>query len=277
MNHRLSPSSNSQVVIRAELPIEKISFGVNLECSDCTSIEPVMSQPKRPKKAHTRPWFQRCSYTVMREVFRIKAILFFGIRCFGRENFPADGGALICANHQSNLDPPLVGMMANRRMNYLAKKTLFLHQPLKWAIEHLDAIPIDRDGMGLGGVKETIRRLRRDEMVLIFPEGQRTFDGEMTPLMPGICALARRTGVPLVPVGMDGAFQAWRRGTSIPLPTRVWMVVGAPITKDEYAGLSDGELIQLLDQRIRTCFDEARSRRQGSYVNLNGPVDLNKA
>ena len=55
------------------------------------------------------------------------------------------------------------------------------------------------------------------------------------------------------------------------------MVVGAPITKTEYAGLSDAALIQLLEQRIRTCFDEARSRRQGSYINLHPPVDLNKA
>ncbi|MDG2013250.1 MAG: lysophospholipid acyltransferase family protein [Pirellulaceae bacterium] len=237
-----------------------------------------MPQPKRTKKnAQTRSWLQRCSYTVMREAFRIKGILFLGVRCFGREHFPQDGGVLVCANHQSNLDPPLVGMMANRRMNYLAKKTLFLHQPLKWVIEHLDAIPIDRDGMGLGGIKETIRRLRRGEMVLIFPEGQRTFDGEMTPLMPGICALARRTGVPLLPVGMDGAFQSWRRGTSVPLPTRVWMVVGAPITKDDYAGLSDAELVELLDERIRLCFDEARARRQGSYISPSEPVDLNKA
>lgn len=218
------------------------------------------------KNETKRPWTQRFTYAVMREVFRLKGVLFLGVRCLGRENFPDEGGALVCANHQSNLDPPLVGMMAKRRMNYLAKKTLFLHQPLKWIIEHLDAIPIDRDGMGFGGIKETIKRLRRGEMVLIFPEGQRTFDGEMTPLMPGICALARRTGAPLVPVGFDGAFQSWRRGTVVPWPSRIWMVVGKPITKKDYAGLGDDELVALLDQRIRACFEEARHRRNGTYV-----------
>ncbi|MGI9517739.1 MAG: lysophospholipid acyltransferase family protein [Pirellulaceae bacterium] len=208
-----------------------------------------------------RPWSQRASYTVMRQVFRLMGIFVLGVRGFGRENFPDNGGALVCANHQSNLDPPLVGMLSNRRMNYLAKKSLFTKQPLKWVIEHLDAIPIDRNGMGLGGIKETIRRLRRGEQVLIFPEGQRTFDGEMVPLMPGFCALARRTGVPLVPVGFDGAFQSWPRGTMIPKPSRIWMVVGKPITEEDYQSITDEELQQLLDDRIRDCFEQARAHR----------------
>ena len=67
----------------------------------------------------------------MRQVFRMIGIAMFGYRCFGRDNLPETGGALICANHQSNLDPPLIGMNSNRRMNYLAKKTLFDAQPLK--------------------------------------------------------------------------------------------------------------------------------------------------
>jgi 1-acyl-sn-glycerol-3-phosphate acyltransferase len=220
------------------------------------------SARKTSDQPFRRRWSQRLSYTVMRQVFRLCGIFGLGIRCFGRHNFPASGGALVCANHQSNLDPPMVGMMANRRMNYLAKKTLFHHQPLKWIIEHLDAIPIDRDGLGIGGIKETIRRLRRGEMVLIFPEGQRTFDGEMVPLMPGICALARRTGVPLVPVGFDGAFHAWRRGTPFPRTSRVWMVVGKPIGKEDYESLDDEQLVQLLEARIRECFRQARQHRQ---------------
>jgi len=211
--------------------------------------------------ASQRHWTQHASYAVMRVWLRMTAMFGLGIRCFGRQNFPDEGGALVCANHQSNLDPPLVGMMTNRRMNYLAKKTLFDHQPLKAFIEHLDAIPIDRSGMGIGGIKETIRRLRRGEIVLIFPEGQRTFDGEMTQLMPGVCALARRTRVPLVPVGFDGAFQSWPRGTLIPKPSRVWMVVGKPINEAEYKDLTDPELVKLLGERIQSCFEQAQQYR----------------
>jgi len=208
-----------------------------------------------------RHWTQRASYSVLRQVLRVSGMVGLGVRCFGREHFPREGGALVCANHQSNLDPPLVGMMSNRRMNYLAKKQLFEKQPLKWLIEHLDAIPIDREGLGIGGVKETIRRLKRGEMVLMFPEGQRSYDGEMTSLMPGFCALAKRTRVPMVPVGFDGAHDSWRRGTPLPRMAPIWMVVGEPIVPDQYDGKSNEELIELLDQRIRDCFSEARSRR----------------
>jgi 1-acyl-sn-glycerol-3-phosphate acyltransferase len=150
-------------------------------------------------------------------------------------------------------------------MNYLAKKSLFDRQPLRWLIQHLDAIPIDRSGMGIGGIKETMRRLKRGEYVLMFPEGQRTFDGEMNKLMPGFCALARRTRVPLVPIGFDGAFDAWPRGTLFPKPRRIWMVVGKPITSADYESLSDSELVELLEQRIRQCFDQARASRRHSF------------
>ena len=146
-------------------------------------------------------------------------------------------------------------------MNYLAKKTLFQQQPLKWVIEHLDAIPIDREGMGIGGIKETLRRLKRGEMVLIFPEGQRTFDGEMLPLMPGFCALARRSKVPLVPVGFDGAFQAWPRTRLIPGPGYISMFVGKPIEYSDYQTFSDEELTDALWQRINECFELARAHR----------------
>lgn len=219
---------------------------------------------------------QRASYTVMRQVFRLIGVFGFGIRCFGRENFPKQGGALVCANHQSNLDPPMVGMMANRRMNYLAKKTLFAKQPLKWVIEHLDAIPIDRDGLGIGGIKETLRRLKRGEMVLIFPEGQRTWDGEMTPFMPGFIALARRSRVPLVPVGFDGAFHAWKRGTSLPLPRQITMVVGKPLTEDDYKTMPDEELIAILESRIRDCFVRARQHRTRVRIHTESDAEARR-
>jgi 1-acyl-sn-glycerol-3-phosphate acyltransferase len=215
----------------------------------------------QPAEQFVRPFAQRASYAVLRQLFRVVAFVCFGVRCYGRENLPETGGALYCANHQSNLDPPLVGLLSNRRMNYLAKKPLFQKQPLKFVIEHLDAIPIDRSGMGLGGIKETIRRLRREEQVLIFPEGKRTFDGEMQALMPGFVALARRTNVPMVPIGMDGAFDAWRRGTMFPKFRRIYLVVGKPFTPAEYENMNDEQMVVELESRIRACFEAARSHR----------------
>ena len=78
-------------------------------------------------------------------------------------------------------------------------------------IQSLDAIPIDRDGLGLGGIKESLRRLKRGEMLLIFPEGRRTDDGEVADFRPGFTALAVRSKVAILPVAIEGAFAAWPR------------------------------------------------------------------
>ncbi len=62
---------------------------------------------------------------------------------------PRHGGMLVCSNHQSHFDPVLVGISFRRRMSYLARKSLFDVPVLSWLIHYLDAIPIERDGMGI--------------------------------------------------------------------------------------------------------------------------------
>ena len=116
----------------------------------------------------------------------LTGILAYGVRYSGRANIPKTGAVLVVSNHQSHLDPTLVGAGCDRRMNYLARETLFHFAPLRWLIRSLDAIPIDRDGLGLNGIKESLRRLKRGEMVLIFPEGTRTRDGDVAPFRPGL-------------------------------------------------------------------------------------------
>ena len=150
-------------------------------------------------------------------------------------------------------------------MNYMAKKQLFQRQPLKFIIEHLDAIPLDREGMGISGIKETLRRLKRGELVLIFPEGKRSSDGELGPFKAGICTLARRANVPLLPVGFDGAFQAWPREKALPKLGKIVLVVGKPILPSEYESLSDEQLLDTLRIRVTDCFAQARQKRAGSH------------
>jgi 1-acyl-sn-glycerol-3-phosphate acyltransferase len=186
----------------------------------------------------------------------------FRIRGFGYAHIPRSGPVLICANHQSHLDPVIVGMHFDRRLNYVARKSLFKFRPFAWLIDYLEAIPLDREGLGVAGIKETLRRLRRDEVVLLFPEGTRTFDGELGALAPGFCALARRTRSPLLPVGVDGAFAAWPRWRSFPLPADIIVVVGRPIGADEYQNLDDDQLVAILTERLAGCFEEARERRR---------------
>ena len=188
---------------------------------------------------------------------RLLAVIFFRIRVGNRYVVPREGGALVLSNHQSHLDPVLVGLACDRRLNYLARRSLFESAGLRWLIESLDAIPIDRDGSGLGGLKETLRRLKRGEMVLIFPEGRRTSDGAVAPLKPGFCALARRANVPLVPLAIEGAFAAWPRSHKLPRPSRIRIEFGPPIWPAEIATLDDLQLVAEVERRIRDCHRRA--------------------
>ncbi len=205
-----------------------------------------------------RSFSKRTGYAVLQVLAQGLGILVFSIRCLGREHIPIEGAALVCSNHQSFFDPMLVGMGFRRRLNYLARKTLFRFCVFRWLIEFLDAIPIDREGGGLGGLKETLKRLKRGELVLIFPEGTRTRDGEVAALKPGFVALARRSKTPLLPVAVDGAYDAWPREAKFPRRSRVSVSIGPPMMPEYVRTLTDEQLVAELERRIRHCHAEAR-------------------
>ncbi len=96
-----------------------------------------------------RPWLSRVWYAAARRVCQVVGVTLYQVRYSGRENIPPEGGVLVVANHQSHFDPPLVGLGCMRRMNYLARESLFAIRPLRWIITSFDAIPIKRDGLGL--------------------------------------------------------------------------------------------------------------------------------
>lgn len=204
---------------------------------------------------------KRLWYSLLRTICRLLAITVFQMRSLGREHLPAQGGALLLSNHQSHLDPVIIGLCSNRRLNYLARLSLFRFAPFRWLIESLDAIPIDREGSGFGGLKETLKRLKAEEMVLIFPEGTRTSSGEVQPLKPGFCAIARRAGVPLVPLAVEGAFHAWPRNQLLPNWSPIHLAFGRPIQPSDLAHWNDQELVAHVQERIAECHAmAARSR-----------------
>jgi 1-acyl-sn-glycerol-3-phosphate acyltransferase len=205
---------------------------------------------------------KRFTYDLSRVAARLLAVISCRVRCEGRAHLPPSGGGLVCANHQSVLDPVLVGLACDRRLNYLARQSLFRFAPFRWLIEWYDAIPIERDGLGLSGVKETLKRLKRGELVLMFPEGTRSRDGSIGPLKPGFTSLARRGRVPLIPVAVVGAYQMWPRSRRWPWPVPIWIEFGPPIDVAEVESLSDEELLARLREALLKCQSAARYHRK---------------
>jgi len=209
-----------------------------------------------------RSYYKLLGYALIRTLSRWIAVIGMSLRCEGRHHIPRHGAMLVCSNHQSHLDPVLVGLLFNHRLNYLARKTLFHWTFFRWLIEYLDAIPIDREGAGLEGLKESLRRLRRGESLLVFPEGTRSPDGQVGSLQPGICLLARRSQALVIPMALDGAFEAWPRSAPGPKLARIHACIGTPLTPAEIAQWDDTRLLAELESRIRDCFLRASASRQ---------------
>ena len=220
------------------------------------------------RRSPRRSLAKRLWYGFLHVLCRLLATVLFQIRVSGRDLVPREGGVMVLSNHQSHFDPVLIGLACDRRLNYLARETLFGFTPFRWLIQSLDAIPIDREGLGLAGLKETLRRLKAGELVLIFPEGTRTRDGELAPLKPGFSALARRAGVPLLPVAIDGAYQAWPRRQLLPGTATIHIRFGEPLSAEAVADYDERALVAEVEQRIRACHESARESRQRQIAGI---------
>jgi 1-acyl-sn-glycerol-3-phosphate acyltransferase len=202
--------------------------------------------------AHDRPWLSWVWYEVARLAVSVLLFALGGLRATGRRHVPPAGGALVVSNHLSHLDVFVLGVSVRRPLNYVARSTLFL--PMLGAlIRSVGGFPIQREGLGASGVKETLRRVRDGGIVLLFPEGTRSRDGRLAELKPGIAVLAARARVPVVPAGLAGTFEAWPRTRPFPWPHPIRVAFGPPILPDQIASLPTDALTALIHDRILDC------------------------
>ena len=152
----------------------------------------------------------------------------FGLKIIGGENLITEGPVLVASNHQSFLDPPLIGNLYQTEMVFLARKTLFVGF-FKWLYPQWNAIPVDQDRPDMSSLKTIIRKLKEGHRVLVFPEGARTLDGEIGEAAPGIGLIAAKSGAVIQPVRISGARDALPRGSARIRFARITVSVGPAI------------------------------------------------
>jgi 1-acyl-sn-glycerol-3-phosphate acyltransferase len=196
----------------------------------------------------------------------------FRYRAEGRQHIPRTGPALLIANHQSFLDPSIVGSATRRHLCFLARKTLFRNRFFGGLIHRLNAVPVDQEGVAKEGLKTILEQLKAGQAVLVFPEGERTATGEIQPLKPGILLLIKRIAAPIVPIGIAGAFDAlprtrkWPKLSPLFLPPTgadIAVSIGAPIPAECFWDMPREQVLTELHdelQRLKECADRLRRK-----------------
>lgn len=158
-------------------------------------------------------------YTIVRVLASLFLRSWFRIRAGGTEHIPADGPAIVAANHKSFLDAFFLGLAAGRRVRFMAKVELF-RGPLGWLFTRLGAFPVRRGESDREALATARSVLEQGGLLIVFPEGTRVDEPDaLGSPHHGAGRLAVETGAPIVPAAIRGTSQLWLG--PIPKPRRV--------------------------------------------------------
>jgi long-chain acyl-CoA synthetase len=176
---------------------------------------------------------------------------------------------LICPNHQSYIDPFLVCSTYPRRVLkktfHVGSSMYFTNRLMAQLGRLINVIPIDPDVQLLHAMRAGAVGLRAGKILNIYPEGQRSFDGQLHEFKKGAAILATELNLPIVPVALDGAFRIWPRKSWRIRMAKVKITFGEPIeARTIISGETDEEtayekVTAVLKQRIQQMLDEMRS------------------
>jgi 1-acyl-sn-glycerol-3-phosphate acyltransferase len=136
---------------------------------------------------------------------------FYRMKVTGTENFPKEGGILLCSNHIDNLDPPVVGITCPRPVHFMAKAELFSAPILKNILPSLNAYPVNRGKSDREMFRKTISILNSGGVVGLFPEGTRSKTGELGQGLAGAAFFALKGNADVVPCAIIGPYKPFKR------------------------------------------------------------------
>ena len=171
-----------------------------------------MAKEYSKRKASQFNWFRSMwQFIVCKIIYMIRLKLIYRIEVHGYENIPKDNKYLVCPNHLSTLDPPMMVAVMPRNVAFMAKKELFNIKLLRWWLDWLGAFSVDRENLSPSTVK-TVEAIYDSKWVLgIFPQGTRGVPGEIKGVTKGFAGLARLTKCDILPVGIIGSNEAkWK-------------------------------------------------------------------
>jgi len=117
---------------------------------------------------------------------------------------------------------------------------------------------LERGEADVKALKKCVDKLRRGEVVLLFPEGTRTRTGEIGPVKPGVFLMSAKAGVPVIPAAVEGSLKSWPRGRMLPGITEIRIAYGEPIQPPEGGGASYRGMAEVLRARLEKLREKLR-------------------
>jgi long-chain acyl-CoA synthetase len=182
----------------------------------------VLAAPADARLAHDLSRSKLIRSVLIYAALRLATAVFglvVGLRISGRAHIPTSGPLIVSPNHQTFLDGFLVGAAlpfhAFRRIFFVGASEFFETPWMSWGARAINIVPVDPDANLVTAMQAAATGLRLGKVLMLFPEGERTIDGDVKPFRKGAVILASHLGAPVVPVALDGLFPLWPRGRTI--------------------------------------------------------------
>lgn len=179
---------------------------------------------------------------IVKFLVRIFTLVVFRVQTYGQENIEKDKPYIMCANHTSNWDPPILYTATKREMYMMAKEELFRNKFIYWFANKTNIFPVKRGKKDIESIKKSIKVLNDNKILAIFPEGTRNGIIKNGKIQNGPAYLAARTGVQVIPVKIEGNFKPF---------TKVRIYYGKPLDFSSYKSKKpEKETLDLISNKI---------------------------
>jgi 1-acyl-sn-glycerol-3-phosphate acyltransferase len=183
----------------------------------------------------------------------------------GRENVPRQGPLLVVANHLNLSDPPLLGVSLGRKAIFMAKEELFRSRFSAYFISNFGSFPVHRGKLDREAIRQAKQVLADGVALVMFPEASRSKSAQLQPAFPGSALIARRSGAPILPVGITGTERIKGMAWILRRP-RITVNIGQPFYLPPVSRLTKAELAEQTDFIMERIAELLPPEYQGNYA-----------
>jgi 1-acyl-sn-glycerol-3-phosphate acyltransferase len=205
-------------------------------------------------------------YRVLRAVFNLVMGLWFRPKVVGQAHIPATGPVILAPVHRSFADFGFASFCTRRKLFFMTKDSMWKNKWLGRLLLYVGAFPVHRESADREALQRAEEVLKRGQVLVLFPEGTRRAGPAIEDLMEGAAFLSARTGAPIVPIGIGASDLAMPKGSTIPKPYRIQVVIGPALPPPARTGggrvsrSSVHASTEDLVVKLQAVYDEAKAK-----------------